>query len=71
MNSKERNSTQMTSRQRIMAVLQGRTPDRVPWVPLTGRFYVSSLPAVGLPIEEFAPPEMATTPALQESLNLA
>lgn len=71
MNSKERNSTQMTSRQRIMAVLQGHTPDRVPWVPLTGRFYVSSLPAVGLPIEEFAPPELATTPALQESLNLA
>jgi len=57
MQSGELTNEKMTSRQRIMAVLQGRTPDRVPWVPLTGRFYVSSLPALGLPIEEFAPPD--------------
>lgn len=61
----------MSPRQRIMAVLEGRKPDRVPWVPLVGRYYVRSLPAMGLPIETFAPPEKATGPALRESLNLA
>lgn len=63
--------TTMTSRQRIMAVLEGKKPDRVPWVPLVGRYYVKSLPALGLPIESFAPPERACSPALRESLNLA
>ncbi len=61
----------MTSRERIMAVLEGRKPDRVPWVPLFGRYYVKSLPEMGLPIESFAPPGKATGPALRESLNLA
>jgi uroporphyrinogen-III decarboxylase len=61
----------MNSRQRIMAVLEGKKPDRVPWVPLVGRYYIKSLPEMGLPIESFAPMEKATGPALRESLNLA
>lgn len=61
----------MTSRERIMAVLKGEVPDRVPWVPLFSRYYIKSLPALGLPLEEFAPLEKATGPALRESLNLA
>lgn len=45
----------MTGKERIEAVLAGDLPDRVPWVPLIGRYYVKSLPAMGYGIEDFAP----------------
>lgn len=61
----------MTSRERILAVLSGKLPDRVPWVPLIGRYYVSSLPKQGFEIESFAPRSKASTPILQQDLNLA
>lgn len=61
----------MTSRQRIEAVLAGRKPDRVPWVPLIGRYYVSSLPALGYDLELLAPEEKKSGRALRRSLNLA
>ncbi len=61
----------MTSRERITAVLKGEIPDRVPWVPLIGRYYVKSLDAMGYEIESFAPKSKAMHPALQKDLNLA
>jgi uroporphyrinogen-III decarboxylase len=45
----------MTGKERIEAVLAGKVPDRVPWVPLVARYYVMSLPAMGYAIEDFAP----------------
>ncbi len=61
----------MTSQERIQAVFSGNIPDRVPWVPLIGRYYVNSLPSMGYDLETFAPISKATGPALQKDLNLA
>lgn len=61
----------MTSRERILTVLSGGLPDRVPWVPLIGRYFVSSLPKQGFEIESFAPRSRAVTQILQQDLNLA
>jgi uroporphyrinogen-III decarboxylase len=33
----------MTSRERILAVLKGRTPDRIPWSPLIDGYYLAGL----------------------------
>ena len=61
----------MTSRERIIAVLKGETPDRVPWVPLIGRYYVKSLAAMGYDIQSFAPKSKEMSPALLKDMNLA
>lgn len=61
----------MTSKERIETVLAGKVPDKVPWVPLIGRYYVSSLPALGYDLELLAPEEKKTGRALKHSLNLA
>lgn len=61
----------MTSKERIKAVFANKLPDRVPWVPLIGRYYVASLPAMGYPIDMFAPASKAVFPALKKDLNLA
>ena len=34
----------MTSRERILAVLRGEKPDRVPWIPLCSWTYFESVP---------------------------
>ncbi len=60
----------MTGRERILAVLAGEKPDHVPFVPLIGRYYVRSLPGMGIPLEEIAPWERAATPVLREGLNM-
>ncbi|ACL70045.1 uroporphyrinogen III decarboxylase [Halothermothrix orenii] len=60
----------MTSRERIMAVLRGKEPDRIPWSPLVGRYYVNSLEEQGIKLEDIAPREMAKTPALKRDVNL-
>ncbi|OHB52426.1 MAG: hypothetical protein A2Y10_10590 [Planctomycetes bacterium GWF2_41_51] len=41
MNSKK---DKMTSRQRILAVLKGQQPDRIPWMPLCSYSYFGSVP---------------------------
>lgn len=45
----------MTGRERIEAVLAGNIPDRIPFTPLIGRYYVMSLPGMGIPLETIAP----------------
>lgn len=34
----------MTSRERLLAVLQGESPDRIPWSPLIEGYYIAGLP---------------------------
>jgi len=34
----------MTSRERILSVLKGNSPDRIPWIPLCSGAYLQSLP---------------------------
>lgn len=42
----------MTSRERVLAVLNGQTPDRLPWAPLIDGYFTSSLPEQGLQMNE-------------------
>ncbi len=41
----------MTGRERLTAVLRGQAPDRVPFAPLIARYYIKSLPEMGIPLE--------------------
>lgn len=41
--------TQMSGRERIMAILTGKPYDRIPWAPLIDSYYTTSLPELGLP----------------------
>lgn len=63
----------MSGKERIQAVLEGRAPDRVPWVPLIGRYYVQSLPSLGYPIASLVSRKEASklSPILQKDLNQA
>ncbi|MBS3970416.1 MAG: hypothetical protein KGZ94_09915 [Clostridia bacterium] len=60
----------MTSRERIMAVINGKKPDRIPWVPLIGRYYVSSLPSMGINLDDIVRTNKVKPPAVQKNLNL-
>ncbi len=60
----------MTGRERLAAVFAGKRPDHTPFAPLIGRYYVKSLPAMGIPLERIAPWERAVTPALRRGLNM-
>lgn len=42
----------MTGRERIMNVLRGEEPDRIPFAPLIGVYYIASLEGLGLPLAE-------------------
>jgi len=42
----------MNSTERLMAVLTGKTPDRIPWAPLIDGYYTQSLPEQGLNMNE-------------------
>lgn len=42
----------MTGRERIMTILRGGEPDRIPFAPLIGVYYIASLEAMGLPLSE-------------------
>lgn len=42
----------MNSKERLMAVLTGKTPDRIPWAPLIDGYYTQSLPEQGLNMNE-------------------
>ena len=42
----------MTGRERIMSVLRGQEPDRIPFSPLIGVYYIASLEKMGLPLTE-------------------
>ncbi|MGE5529803.1 MAG: uroporphyrinogen decarboxylase family protein [Patescibacteria group bacterium] len=41
----------MNSRERLLSVFQGRTPDRIPWAPLIDGYYLSSLPHPTNPVD--------------------
>lgn len=60
----------MNSRERIMAVLNGKEPDRIPFAPLIGRYYVKSLEKMGIKLSDIASFKRAVTPALKRELNL-
>src|SRR6056297_3634191 len=40
----------MTGRERIMKVLAGKEPDRIPFAPLIGVYYLASLEEMGVPL---------------------
>jgi len=42
----------MNSKERLMAVLTAKTPDRIPWAPLIDGYYTQSLPLQGLHMNE-------------------
>lgn len=60
----------MTSRERLMAVFNGINPDRVPFSPLIGEYFLNSLPEMGIPLEKIAAASEAKTPALKRQKNL-
>lgn len=60
----------MTSRERLMAVFNGKEPDRVPFSPLIGEYFLNSLPEQGIPLDKIAPEADANTPALKRQKNL-
>lgn len=41
----------MTSRERIMAVLRGKKPDRIPWAPLIDEYYVRYLHSLKMDVD--------------------
>jgi hypothetical protein len=59
----------MTGRERIKAVFDGKRPDCVPFAPLIGRYYVMSLPALGIPLGTIAPYPPAEAAGVPESLK--
>ena len=60
----------MTSRERILAVINGGKPDRLPWAPLVGQYYVNSLKEQGIKLEDIAPKSLAKTEAIKRWVNL-
>jgi uroporphyrinogen-III decarboxylase len=60
----------MTSRERILAVINGEKPDRLPWAPLIGQYYVNSLKELGIDLEDIAPKSVAKTDAIKRWVNL-
>lgn len=60
----------MTSRERLMAVLTGKTPDRIPFSPLLGEYFLNSLEEQGISLEDIAPSSKANTPVLRMRKNL-
>ena len=60
----------MTSRERILAVINGEKPDRLPWAPLVGQYYVNSLNEQGIKLEDIAPRTLAKTDAIKRWVNL-
>ncbi len=60
----------MNGRERLMAVLTGKEPDRIPFAPLIGPYYLDSLVNQGITLEDIAPSSKACTPALRENENL-
>lgn len=60
----------MTSRERLMSVFNGELPDRVPFSPLIGEYFLNSLPMQGIPLDKIVPSSEANTPALKRQKNL-
>lgn len=60
----------LNGRERIMAVLEGRKTDHIPFAPLIGRYYVNSLPGMGIKLEDIASKDKVSYKALKENLNL-
>ena len=59
----------MTGRERLTAVFKGETPDHVPFAPLIGRYYVQSLPGMGIPLETIAPYPPSKATGLPDALK--
>lgn len=60
----------MTSRERLLAVLDRQKPDRVPFSPLIGMYYVYSLPEMGISLNSLAIREEAPETSLREGSKL-